>query len=142
MAKKIYLLLILTALILSGCKLIPSQEKNKTGPVQEVRPTDGMEQESTVADEATEISEGNMTLEVISPKNQSTVTSPSLVVLGQTQPKAEVTVNENELTAGSNGAFSQKITLEEGENYIIVTASDEDGNYVEKEIAVIYEPEE
>lgn len=141
MVKKIYLLLILTALILSGCKLIPSQEKNKTGPVQEV-PTDGMEQESTVADEATEISEGNMTLDVISPKNQSTVTSPSLVVLGQTQPKAEVTVNENELIAGSNGAFSQKITLEEGENYIIVTASDEDGNYVEKEIAVIYEPEE
>jgi hypothetical protein len=48
-------------------------------------------------------------------------------------------VNDKELVADGNGDFSQGITLEEGDNPIIVVANDANGTVGEKEITVTYE---
>ena len=68
------------------------------------------------------------------------VTDSSLTVSGVTDANAEVFVNEFELEADEEGNFSQELTLEEGENIIVITAVDEAGNFAERELTVMYEP--
>ncbi len=81
-----------------------------------------------------------VTLTVTSPTNGATVTTSSLVLRGKTSPRAEVFVNELETRADANGNFSVSVTLDEGENYLIVTANDENGNVAEAEVTVTYNP--
>lgn len=86
---------------------------------------------------SSEINEG-IILEIISPINQSIVNTASVTVKGKTAPNADVFINEKELKADGSGNFSSVMTLEEGDNYIIVAANDTEGNYAEKEIVVTY----
>lgn len=93
----------------------------------------------TISQPESLIEEG-LFLEVTSPVNGATVSDPTLVVSGKTESNAEVFINEIELTADSQGNFSTTITLEEGENVVVITVSDDDGNYAEKELSAVYEP--
>ncbi len=79
-------------------------------------------------------------LTVSSPANNTTVTSGSLTVRGKTVAGAEVFANDAETRANASGNFSVKLTLDEGENYILVVANDANGNYAEKELTVTYAP--
>lgn len=81
-----------------------------------------------------------ITLTVSSPANNSTVTDPSITVKGKTVANAEVFVNDIEIKADANGNFSVKLTLDEGDNYILVVANDINGNYSEKDLTVTYSP--
>jgi hypothetical protein len=78
-------------------------------------------------------------LSVTSPKDNATVTSSKVSIKGVTRPKAEVYVNESEGTADSSGNFSLSIALDEGENPVIVTAVDADGNVAETALTVTYD---
>ena len=79
-------------------------------------------------------------LTVTSPADKATVTTSSLTISGETVPNADVAVNELELKANHAGKFSGKLTLSEGDNPVVITAVDTNGNYAEKEITVTYEP--
>jgi len=79
-------------------------------------------------------------LTLTSPADKATVTASALTISGETVPNADVIINELELKANTAGKFSGKLTLVEGENPIVITAVDANGNYVEKEISVTYEP--
>ena len=81
-----------------------------------------------------------ITLSISSPANGATVTKSSLTVRGRTAANAEVFVNELETRADAGGNFSASLTLEEGENYIIVMANDAMGNVAEAELTVTYTP--
>ena len=83
--------------------------------------------------------EAGIFLDVQRPSNGATVADSKLVVSGITEAKAEVFINESELTADSQGKFSITIILEEGENIIVITVSDDEGNYAEKEFTVNFE---
>jgi hypothetical protein len=80
-----------------------------------------------------------LTLTVTSPADKSTVMKPALVVKGKTSPKAEVFVNESEGVADGSGNFSLTITLDEGDNPVIVMANDADGNVAEKDMNITYD---
>lgn len=82
--------------------------------------------------------EKSITLSISSPLDNTTVTTRSVTVKGKTIPSAEVFVNEVDTVADKNGNFSATVALEEGENPILVVASDADGNVSEKEITVLY----
>lgn len=60
-------------------------------------------------------------------------------VSGKTKANAEVFVNEKELKADANGNFSTNLVLDEGENFIVVSVNDEDGNTAEENLTVNYE---
>ncbi|GEM_PF-5244114 len=77
-----------------------------------------------------------LTLQILQPTDKVTVKESSLLVKGTTLPKASVFVNDNDVQADSEGNFSTTVILEEGENPVVVTAVDDDGNSVEKELAV------
>lgn len=84
----------------------------------------------------------SLLLRVDSPADQSTVSNAKLTVKGKTVAGAEVFVNEKETVADSQGNFSLTLQLEEGENSIFITVTDEAGNLAEKEIIVTYAPPE
>ncbi len=77
-------------------------------------------------------------LVVNSPVDGATVTSASLSVRGKTAPLAEVFINDVETRADASGNFTAQITLDEGENTVVVMVNDADGNVVEKELTVTY----
>lgn len=107
-------------------EITPSQDKTAFPTIEQISPT---------------ISPSQMLrLLIINPANGSTVTNPLLIIKGITSPKVEVLVNEVEAVADSQGNFSVTLTLDEGENYIVIVASDEDGNSAEQELIVNYEP--
>jgi len=79
-------------------------------------------------------------LEVSQPENNSTVKTSSVLVKGTTSPKADVFINDIETKSNEDGSFSATVYLDEGNNYIIVTITDADGNFAEKELSVTNEP--
>lgn len=83
-----------------------------------------------------------ITLSVTSPSNNTTVAVPTVTVKGVTKAGADVSVNEKDTVAGQSGNFSATITLEEGDNYIIVVAVDADGMVAEQELTITYTPAE
>ena len=88
------------------------------------------------------LTNGGLTMVVTSPPNGQTVTTEKITIKGKTSPLAEVFINDAALVADASGNFSQIITLEEGDNYILVVANDADGNFAEKELSIVYEPAE
>ena len=93
----------------------------------------------TVSPESTIKETSEISLSISSPLSGSTSKVSKVIVKGKTTPKAEVFVNEAEGIADINGYFSLSVSLDEGENSIIVTAVDESGKVAEKEILVTYE---
>lgn len=82
----------------------------------------------------------DISLTVISPQNNATVTSSSITVRGKTTAGAEVFVNEQNTVADTEGNFLVQLDLEDGENYVVVTAIDDQGNAAEQELVVTFEP--
>lgn len=83
-----------------------------------------------------------LSLTVLTPLTGQTVVNAQIVIKGKTAPKAEVFVNDESLIADATGNFSQTVTLDEGDNYILVVANDADGNFAEKELSITYQPAE
>ena len=86
--------------------------------------------------------ETGLKLQITSPSDKSVVTSPYITLRGKTVAQAEVFVNDKELVADQDGNFSVSLTLDEGDNPIIVVANDQNGNVGETEITVSYETSE
>jgi len=77
-------------------------------------------------------------LAVTEPQDETTVYAADLVVRGQTEPDAVVSVNEAVVEVDAEGKFSTTVTLEEGPNPIEVLASDFEGNEGSVTLTVIY----
>lgn len=93
--------------------------------------------------EATGTGESEKTVELVILEpvaSEAAVTTPKVKIAGRTAPGAEVFVNEIELTADEKGNFEVFYSLEEGENYILVVANDEGGDFAEEELVVVYTP--
>lgn len=84
------------------------------------------------------ISTAMIPLTVDSPKEGSSTTSSKLLVSGHTSPYAEVFVNDVSAKADRNGNFKATLTLDEGDNYILIFANEEGGNYAQREMTVTY----
>lgn len=81
-------------------------------------------------------------LEITKPANGDAffANSKTIDVQGTTESEARVLVNDRVAIVNTDGKFSQKISLSEGENIIKVVATDEAENSTEKEIKVTYTP--
>jgi len=80
-----------------------------------------------------------ITLTVTSPVNGSTVKTDKITVTGATVPNADVSINDLDLQANSQGIFTTVYTLDPGENTIDIVASDEFGNAAEQELTINYD---
>src|SRR5690606_20267990 len=77
-------------------------------------------------------------LTVTTPTENSAVTTSEVTITGKTFPNADVFINDTEIKADSSGNFSSTVTLDEGENSILITSNDEMGNSAEQEVTVTY----
>ncbi|MBI4097098.1 MAG: hypothetical protein HY428_01655 [Candidatus Levybacteria bacterium] len=131
---------ILVVLVVILAFLLPTLMRNKTEEPVNVAPTPVVEEATpTPTDDEADVSEG-LTITITSPEDKTTVSTATVAVSGTTTPLSDVFVNDAELKANSAGNFSTTVTLDEGENTILVAANDADGNYAEKQITVTYEP--
>lgn len=81
---------------------------------------------------------GQISLAVNQPATGAVVSSAQILVAGRTVSNAEVSVNDQDTTADASGNFSVPITLDEGENTIIVVANDVSGSSTEQDLNVTY----
>ncbi len=80
-------------------------------------------------------------LVVTNPSNNSTVSEPTIVVSGTTQPETVVTINGREVFLDSAGTFSETVTLTEGINVISVSSKKKRSKPVEVVRTVLLELE-
>jgi len=78
-------------------------------------------------------------LTVTEPQDETTVHAADIVVKGQTEADAVVSVDGVTIEVGADGKFSTTVTLEEGPNLIQVDASDFEGNEGSIVLTVIYD---
>ena len=64
-----------------------------------------------------------VTLNVISPRDQLATSEQNLVIEGQTETEATITINDQEIPIDNEGKFSKSVSLEEGLNTLEITAS-------------------
>jgi len=79
-------------------------------------------------------------IEVLEPKNGETVSDKDISIKGKTEAGSQITANERLGTVNSEGNFSVKYTLSEGENTIKLISVDGAENRTEKELIVTFEP--
>ena len=142
--KKITLILIALGIIIlavvSRKTLNPKVQKKST-----VSPTQTFlnETPTSLSEDQTPLSGGptvaQITLMVTDPKNQSVVSSSPIVVKGQTVANAQVFVNDAETKADSSGYFSVSLSVDEGENEIIIVANNDEGEYTEQSLTITLE---
>lgn len=89
--------------------------------------------------------ENSLNLEILLPENQALSEEKDVTISGKTLPGTLVTitssVDQNVTTADENGAFSQRISLDEGTNEIIILAL-KDQTTQEKRLIVNYTSED
>ena len=116
----------------------PAAPATPPPPLQSLPPTPPPTQEVTPSADINS-SKNTLPLTIASPQDNSVVTTPRITVSGTTAPGADVSVNEKDLLANSAGKFTTTLTLEEGQNYILVTAASETG-FAAWEGTIAYEP--
>lgn len=79
------------------------------------------------------------TFTLTSPNDGTHFKTAAISIKGKTVAKADVFVNEVDGKADNDGNFTISYTLEEGDNYLVIGANDEYGNFEEKEIIVYYD---
>lgn len=144
---KNYLPIVIGVLVLAGAGIFVRQysmSRNVLLRTQEsavqTTPTGGSSTPTKAATKDALVLTSGITLTISTPSNNTTVSNSSLAVKGKTVAGAEVFINNAETKADANGNFSVKLTLEEGENYILIVANDAAGNYSEKELSITYTP--
>jgi len=101
-----------------------------------ITPTPVLEQSPTL------IPTPSLSLEIISPEDESIIEEEKITLEGKTAPESVVVViypeGENIVEADKEGNFETEITLVGGANEIKITAYDEEGNQAEKNLTLIY----
>ena len=86
------------------------------------------------------VAELSLTLD--SPENNSISPEETIEVSGKTSPLAVIVIlypeGEKILEADNDGQFFTEITLVGGENKIIISAYDQEGNQIRKNLTVVY----
>ena len=61
-------------------------------------------------------------------------------IKGKTEPEISLTINNRFVSVQSDGVFSYKLGLQDGDNEIVVTAKDKAGNITERKITLRWQP--
>lgn len=102
-------------------------------------PTTSTNSDTGTSNQLANTTDPGMSLTVIQPSTNQTVTTNSVVVSGKSAPNADISVNEKDIKADAQGNFSTSVSLDEGENVITVVAVNEFGKTAERDINVTYQ---
>ena len=82
----------------------------------------------------------NLSITTPSDKQVITGSNANIQIQGKTDPDVRLTINDRVIIVGSDGTFSYKTVLSQGDNPITLTAVNEIGNKTQKQITVSYNP--
>lgn len=127
--------IVIVLLILGGFLYLLKVEKSKQGDknmaasdVNKNAPKDKI-----LAEKVTQ----GLSIQIIEPKEGVRIVSnQNFAIKGKAAPYAEVFVADRELRADAQGNFSTILTLDEGENVIVILANDENGNFAEETLII------
>ncbi len=136
------ILVVLAILLLGACS-----PKTVDSPASEVPPSVEIAsseqvvtgESQTVQDGGIQLTQGNLSLTIFSPVDNSIVTTSQVEVSGTTNTETVLTINGLLCLLPANREFSFPVDLTEGYNMVELVASDYDGNQVELVLTVIYE---
>ena len=94
----------------------------------------------TLGPEPTPTASSTFTITVETPRDGETLRFSPVLVIGQTQPDALVSVNDSVGFANAEGRFSLSLPLQEGPNVLEVIASNAAGEQVFVILTVLYQP--
>lgn len=145
MSKTYFLLiggLVVLALAIGGYAFYKSGSKPGPTPAATTQPTTNYP--SQPADQSSQPTvspqKNQIALTITAPQNGAQVSILSTKVAGKTAANVDVSVNDQDLKTDATGNFTTTIALDEGDNYISITAIDDSGNVAEQEITVTYTP--
>lgn len=93
-------------------------------------------QNTSLRGEITNETPDEVYLNIGSPTNGETLKTANVTVRGETTIGGDVFVNDKETKADEDGVFSVDLTLDEGQNDIVVTVNDDQGNTTEQTLSV------
>jgi len=137
MTKRLLTILAIVAVLLVGVFYLSSRKKLALAPSLQETLSNAVGSVQTESKKLG-ILPNSFSLEVSSPENGATFSIATIEVKGKTVPGAEVFVNDFQVSLAKDGSFRQQIQLEEGENFILVTAGNETGD-AEVERTVYFE---
>lgn len=121
---------------------------NKTGtkPGDFIKPEQPQTQNVLESSPSSEVpSPKTGSLIVTSPKDEDVVSAKTVSVTGSTLAKSSVTITGGKddviATVSADGSFNEEITLNEGQNDLVVTSFDDLGNQVTQTVRVVYMPQ-
>lgn len=138
--KKILLVFLLGVVAVLGYYFYQGRSFNKQKIIEKVK-REVLKKETTERKEKSESQSPStpLFLEINSPQSGTVVHNPTIIVSGKTLPEAEVFINDKETQADNQGNFSLSVSLDEGENTLVILANDKEGNYQEKELTIVLE---
>jgi len=80
-------------------------------------------------------------LEISQPNDKDKISQSEILLKGVTDKEIFVKVNDLPIVVDANGNFQTTIRLKEGDNTIVITASDIAGNFETKNLTVTYQKE-
>lgn len=140
--KSALLVLIILLLLLGGVFIAKTKMLDKSNsPVMKQQQIEVKDDVQNISVDEREPTVAEIPLTIEEPSDNLTTQIQTITVKGLTLPGATVYVNEIEMSADANGTFSTAVQLDEGENYVMIVAHDNEGNYAEKELIITYSPQ-
>ena len=147
MKKEFFIILIVILIVVGGVWFLGKRQNQSPSSVTNVLPTENTEitnasqTTGTIENKSDKVDESKnqIALTVSQPTDGQTTTSSFITVKGKTVSNADVSVNDMDLKADTQGNFSATLTLDEGDNDIVVVAVDNKGLSAEKDLTVTYD---
>jgi hypothetical protein len=111
------------------------QENNNKSQTQE-------NENQPIVNENPQNGEEKMSLDIVSPQDNSLLDQEEIEITGKTSPLANIVILSEEgeeiIQADEQGEFKETITLSGGANEITITAIDQNGNEASKVLNLVY----
>jgi hypothetical protein len=138
--KQFLLFFLLSIFVVVGAVSLNKYQKNRVIPKKQVTITPVPTK--IISPTEAKSKSKSISLELIGVSDGVIVSDPTLLIKGKTVANADVFIDSQELKADKNGDFSAKVSLDEGENMIVITVNDSEGNTAEKGLTVNLETSE
>ncbi len=132
----VLIVLVIVALMAGGAFLYGKGKLNLNSGVPTSSSSSYALSPSAPDDTETVSTSDKISLVITSPALGSVLKSSNVTINGKTSPNAEVFVNDASTKADANGNFTLNVSLDEGENTLIINANDEFGNVAEQTLTV------
>lgn len=136
--RKVLTLILITAALLTACTSLESSPENSPTSAAITLPFVSGTSNST--EDYVEVKQGELWMRVLTPRNNSIVSTETIDVSGQAPAGTVITINQKLLLVPPDQFFRITLTLQAGPNLVEIVASDANNNQIQIILLVTYQP--